>query len=335
MKPCEFVDLEQGTPEWLAWRNGGIGGSDAPIIMGVSPWRTAYELWHDKVFGAPQRAPNAAQSRGIELEPKVRAIVAQKYDLRFIPTCVSSTQHPFLRASLDGLAFSTDHAEPLPLEIKSLNPEGFRLAHEGRVPDYYLPQLQHNMLVLGVSKCVYAACLNDPPKNQPLDVVTFEVYADPKQQSIYLKRAIEFWNRVLTKNPPPQMKVGYETVTDVNAINAANEYVAALQRAQEAQKLLDEAKTRLLDTLPKNQNSLAGPVTVAYITRAGNVDYKHPDIQRALREADIDIELYRVKPTQFTKIDVVQPSNGSPTLKRVTRRQAATESNRTQNEFSR
>jgi len=34
----KVVDLEQGTPQWLAWRRAGIGASEAPVIMGLSPW---------------------------------------------------------------------------------------------------------------------------------------------------------------------------------------------------------------------------------------------------------------------------------------------------------
>ena len=40
--------MEQKSEEWLDWRKKGIGSSDAPIIMGVSPWKTPFELWEEK-----------------------------------------------------------------------------------------------------------------------------------------------------------------------------------------------------------------------------------------------------------------------------------------------
>ena len=34
--------------EWLRLRRNGIGGSDAAAIMGLSPWRTAMDVWLEK-----------------------------------------------------------------------------------------------------------------------------------------------------------------------------------------------------------------------------------------------------------------------------------------------
>jgi len=30
-------------------RKGFIGGSDAPIILGLSPWKSPYQLWLEKI----------------------------------------------------------------------------------------------------------------------------------------------------------------------------------------------------------------------------------------------------------------------------------------------
>ena len=40
-----LINLEQGTYEWLEWRMGGLGASDAPVVMGVSPYSTSRTLW--------------------------------------------------------------------------------------------------------------------------------------------------------------------------------------------------------------------------------------------------------------------------------------------------
>lgn len=37
-------DLIQGTPEWLAYRAGHFNASDAPAMMGCSPYKTRAEL---------------------------------------------------------------------------------------------------------------------------------------------------------------------------------------------------------------------------------------------------------------------------------------------------
>lgn len=40
--------LEMERTEWLEQRRKGIGGSDAPVIMGVNPWRSPMDLWLEK-----------------------------------------------------------------------------------------------------------------------------------------------------------------------------------------------------------------------------------------------------------------------------------------------
>lgn len=45
----EKIKLEHNSPEWLAFRKSGIGGSDAAAILGISPFRTNVEVWEEKV----------------------------------------------------------------------------------------------------------------------------------------------------------------------------------------------------------------------------------------------------------------------------------------------
>lgn len=35
--------------EWLTYRRKGIGGSDVAALLGISPWRTARDLYYDKL----------------------------------------------------------------------------------------------------------------------------------------------------------------------------------------------------------------------------------------------------------------------------------------------
>ena len=58
------IDHEQGSIPWLRWRHDGIGGSDAPALMGENPWRSAKALFAEKVapsrYGAVRPAPPKA-----------------------------------------------------------------------------------------------------------------------------------------------------------------------------------------------------------------------------------------------------------------------------------
>lgn len=40
---------ELSREEWLSFRRGGIGGSDVAAILGISPFRTARDIYYDKL----------------------------------------------------------------------------------------------------------------------------------------------------------------------------------------------------------------------------------------------------------------------------------------------
>jgi len=42
------VTLDQSGSEWLRWRQGGVGGSDAAVLMGSNPWCKPDELMGKK-----------------------------------------------------------------------------------------------------------------------------------------------------------------------------------------------------------------------------------------------------------------------------------------------
>ncbi len=63
---------------WLAERRTGIGGSDIAAILGVSPYRTAVDVWMDKTGRATKIEENEAMYWGTVLED----IVAREYARR-------------------------------------------------------------------------------------------------------------------------------------------------------------------------------------------------------------------------------------------------------------
>jgi predicted phage-related endonuclease len=69
------LDLEQGTPAWLAWRASKKMASEASALPRLSPWppRTPFELWEVKSGRAEIRV-TPAMARGVELEARARAL---------------------------------------------------------------------------------------------------------------------------------------------------------------------------------------------------------------------------------------------------------------------
>ena len=92
-----LVAVETGNlsrEEWLGYRRQGIGGSDVAGIMGISPFRTARDVYYDKLNIAPvEEEPGnwVALEVGTLLEPLVARIFAEKTGLKIYQRICSST----------------------------------------------------------------------------------------------------------------------------------------------------------------------------------------------------------------------------------------------------
>jgi putative phage-type endonuclease len=155
------IDLDQGSAEWLRWRHGGIGASDAPALMGENPWKSAARLLKEKTAPPPAghgRAPvnapgrgipstigSSAMARGNALEPHARALYCEHAGVSAEPVCIQSNARPWQRASLDGLCSQSGRL----VEIKCGDKVYALTAETGTVPRYYVGQLQHILAVTG------------------------------------------------------------------------------------------------------------------------------------------------------------------------------------------
>lgn len=108
-EPQELVDTSNlSNEEWLSYRRRGIGGSDAAAILGISPWRTARDLYYDKlsVVKADMDENWVALEMGHLLEDLVARIFAKKTGLRIFQRKVMFQHplYPWMLADLDYLA---------------------------------------------------------------------------------------------------------------------------------------------------------------------------------------------------------------------------------------
>ena len=54
-----ILKLEQGTPEWLAHRLKYRNASETPVVLGLSPFTTPYELWQIRTIWKAQKVTGA------------------------------------------------------------------------------------------------------------------------------------------------------------------------------------------------------------------------------------------------------------------------------------
>jgi putative phage-type endonuclease len=187
------VHHEQGSPEWLRWRADGIGGSDIAAILGLSPFpdATPEKLLKEKIERTT-RNTNFAMRRGTFLEPKARAFFELRIGYLYVPLCVEHDDQSWMRVSLDGFC-----AQRLDLlEVKAANFKVHDYALSGLVPDYYLVQVQWQLITAGV-KVGHFINYNDAAQfkggNELAHVV---VHEDAEQQAEIHTAAEEFWFKV-------------------------------------------------------------------------------------------------------------------------------------------
>jgi putative phage-type endonuclease len=220
----DIIDHEQGSIPWLRWRHDGIGGSDAPALMGENPWRSAKALFAEKSapsrYGAarppppkpviadlfatappaapppPDRRYRSAASRGTALEPYARELYNRHIGGTLEPSCLQSRALPWQRASLDGFCLESRRA----LEIKCGDKVYAHVETTGRVPGYYIGQLQHILAASGFEAIDFWVWL---PGRTPLLIT---VPRDDTYIARLTATGAEFWARVEAARhglPPP------------------------------------------------------------------------------------------------------------------------------------
>jgi putative phage-type endonuclease len=186
----DIIELEQNTPEWLAWREQGIGGSDACAVMGDSPWTTPDEMLDIKL-GRARVEENDAMRRGKRLEPEARRMYETIRGVEVRPACAVHPNFPWLRASLDGL--SLDGKTVLEIKCPGKWPH-WQAIYRKKYPQYYKAQIQHQLLVTGAERVHYFSYRPDDPSVPPCGLVT--VLPDRAYMERLFLRLKAFWQRL-------------------------------------------------------------------------------------------------------------------------------------------
>lgn len=173
------------------WRRLGIGGSDAPVIMGVSPWRTPYQLWEEKALGIDSDFDSSSMKRGRDLEEAARQEFEKRMNTLVAPERVIHPAKSWLRASLDGI----DLNKKIMVEIKCPGKEDHAKALSKKVPEKYIPQCQHQMAVTDLDGMYYFSF-------DGKEGVIVEVPRDQKYIDEMLVKESEFWDKVQKKIAP-------------------------------------------------------------------------------------------------------------------------------------
>jgi putative phage-type endonuclease len=191
-------------------RRQSIGGSDIGVIAGVNPYKSAYDLYLEKIGEKADDAQNDAQYWGLLLEEpiaKFYSIQHQEILHAFTETLIHP-DYPFLTANPDRVILDENGQAKRVIEIKTAGIGGIKHWHDQdspgklRPPDYV--SLQANWYA-GFLECqeIDIVLLHFCESFDTNRYVEFRMDFDPELFRLSVEMAVDFWqNHVMPQNPP-------------------------------------------------------------------------------------------------------------------------------------
>ncbi len=187
---------------WLAARRHTIGGSDAPVILGLSPYRTPLSLWSQKVGIVPAAEGEDIRMRiGQHVEGAILALLAEESGTNVVPEHLCVVRHadfPELTYSPDGFVRDEDDGTPLGI-AEAKNRAGFDAADDwtGEIPRDVYAQVQHGLDVTGLPTAWVGVLLSGREFR----------WAKVERDALWIEDhrplLLDFARRVREEDPPP------------------------------------------------------------------------------------------------------------------------------------
>ena len=182
-------------------RASGIGGSDAPVLCGVSRWRTPFQLWVEKTRALAGEFEEEEEESDLLLwgklmEPQILKQFGKRTG-RIITRSNELIRHPdieWLIAHLDGLQKDKKLGQGV-VEGKNVS-RYVSDRWEEEVPVEVQIQTQH---YLAATDLPYATAVGLVGGHQ---LIWKDIERNQKFIDALLEKEYEFWMRVLSDNPP-------------------------------------------------------------------------------------------------------------------------------------
>ena len=268
------VFFEQGSAEWLEWRQSLRTASETPTVMNVNPYQSQNALRKQKAEQKPTFV-NEAMVRGSNMEPIARAAVGEELGIRLEPRCY---EMGLFGASLD--AFGELEGVDIIVEIKC--PSSPSSAYwddlDEKHPTFW--QLVHQKLCSGAERTFLYTYDEDRSRLQECHIT-----------EDHFTQLIEAWNKFESER------------TDEAFGEIAKEY-KSLKRIE---KQIKDELSAISKTLKDQGECFGFGVTIATVERKGSLN-----LQR-LEEEDPNLfkqlEPYFSKSSSYKKINITEPKD--------------------------
>lgn len=181
--------------EWLAERKKGIGGSDAAAIVGLSPYKSAFEVYADKLDLIPPKGDNEAMRQGRDLEEYVAKRFCEDTNkrVRRHNEFIRNIKYPFAFANVDRLIVG----EKAGLECKTASVLNLRRYKNGEYPSEYYCQCVHYMAVTGYDRWYLAVLVLGR------DFKIYTIERDQSEIDALMDAERAFWEENVSRHIPP------------------------------------------------------------------------------------------------------------------------------------
>lgn len=238
-------------------RSQFIGGSDVAAILGISPWKSPYQLYLEKIGASVEDATQEKQrifARGKRWEPVVVEMLIDELEHRGHEAGIinrnaryADHDHGFLRAEIDlEILLDGEHVNG---EMKTVHPFA---AHEwgepgsDEIPLHYAAQCMHGLMVTGRRLCIVAALIGAD------DLRIHQIERDDETIAAMRSRELEFWRRVQERDPPdPSTAADIRWLygKDAGEVMDADDELLALCRDLASAKSIEKQAAKSIESL--------------------------------------------------------------------------------------
>lgn len=274
------VAIPQGSPAWLEYRKNRIGASEAASILGVG-FLTPLQLWEQKL-GLRKSPYTPAMQRGVELEPKARVAFEELTGIKVEPAVVVHDKYHWMIASLDGI----DARDETIVEIKCPGQKDHHSALEGKIPEKYYPQLQHQMEVCELEKAFYFSF--DGESGKLLELTRNDEFIKQMivREQEFLECLMEF------KEPKSQHK----KLEILELDGFVNEWMKVKSLMKSLEEKEEELRKNIVGFCGE-ESAITDQIKILRYHRKGNIDYAQvPEL------IGVDLEKYRKAPISSWKL---------------------------------
>ncbi len=182
--------------DWLQWRRKGVGGSDAPIIMGVNPYQSVFDLWFKKLYGYQDEDDDQISQDKKKWGHLIEPLLAENWmektgkKLRRRNAILQHPEYPWMLATVDRLVVG----ENAGWEGKTTNAY---YVDQGEPKELYEVQCQHYIAVFNADRW-YISVLAGGQIEYEYCVERDQKYID----EVLIPAEKKFWELVKTETFP-------------------------------------------------------------------------------------------------------------------------------------